>query len=335
MSQEHAKTQGTLLRKIFFLSIPFIVLAVLTALCMTRAPMRFYDGEYPFYEQNRDTIYEKDGYSRVLILGDSVAKMAWRPSEISDDVYNCALGGVSPVEEYYFLKNYLQHNEAPAYLIYTQHITHFVGLDCFWTRGVYFHWLSASEVLDIFAAERSVGDNAVFADDGLLDIPLYYTYSPLYYSTAFFKGLLSSRQPYNEETYARVQNERGWSTLGNGNLEDLELNRIVNFSSFDYSKVIDLYLRKIIDLCGEHGIQFIYQSHPLSERTYDHVDPDMVSGYEAYMSDLQRDYPDAIIHGELFAYDDALYSDSVHLSVEGAALFSNAMKEKYSFVFET
>ena len=59
------------------------------------------------------------GTEHIIILGDSSGKAGIIPDRLGEDVYNVAVGGFSPVEQYFYLKKYLQNGEAPEYIILT------------------------------------------------------------------------------------------------------------------------------------------------------------------------------------------------------------------------
>ena len=74
----------------------------------------FTDQEVPYYLWNREiTNTKQDKKYDVLILGDSVANAAYIPEVLSDHVINLALGGTTPVENYYTMQDWLKYNPAP------------------------------------------------------------------------------------------------------------------------------------------------------------------------------------------------------------------------------
>ncbi len=323
-----------LMLKLFILIIPFICLAIIVPVFMICDPMRFFDGEYAWYRQNSEYAAGHEGYCRVLIMGDSVAKAAWLPSELTNDTYNYSLGGASPIEEYYCLYDYLQNNDAPEYVIYSQMMDHFFAANCFWARGAYFHRLSAAQLLDVYITCKDIEDeNGPFSAKSILDIPLYGSYSPVYYSTAAIKGMVMSRRQSNETAYQAVIEDRGHMYFGEGNSKKIGANQLVEERTFQCGKTIDYYFRKIIELCESYDIEFIYQSCPLTRITYENLKDTYVSDFNAYAEQLQQAYPDVVLNMELYCYDNSLFNDNEHLGVSGAMRFTRAMREKYGYVF--
>ena len=327
------KSIKSLMLKTLAVIAPFIVLSIIVPIMLSNFPLRFYDEEFGWYQQNKDYAESHADYCRVLIMGDSTAKAAWLPAELSDDAYNFALGGASPIEEYYCLRDYLKENKAPEYVIYTQVISHFLDSEVFWSRSAYFHRLEFNEVYDTYKNEKTVLDEKiVFDDKDLIDIVLYYIYSPIYFSSAFMRGLFSSRQEFNEIRYEEAVSNRGRVQMGNGIVNGPA--SVVKDTFFACNKLIDTYLRKIIDLCDENGIQFIFQTAPVSELTYVQLNADLVDEYDSYIKSIQTDYPNVVMNGEFFYYDTDLFYDRSHLSIEGAIKFSREMREKYAYIFD-
>ena len=179
-------------------------------------------------------------------------------------------------------------------------------------------------------------DTTVLGNKNLLDVLLYDTCSPIYYSAAVIKGSLMSREQFNEGRYEEAVQNRGRTEFGVGRSEEEELppSEITKYQTFSCDPLIDRYFRKIIQLCEDNGIRFIYQASPVSDVTYRNLSGEMVEGYNAYMQQIGDAYPDAVVEAELAAYDDALFSDSNHMNREGAAIFSQEMRGKYADVFQ-
>ena len=315
--------------------MPILFLSAVVPAALMTDPMHYFDGEYAWYIENRDFSLPGTDYYRVLILGDSQAKADWVPDFLSEDSYNYSLGGASPIEEYYYLREYLQNNAVPEYVIFTQGIPHFSTVDTLWTRSVYFHRLSLDQAADILSVKKMVNDaDNILGDKDYKDVMLYYLYSPIYYSSAFFKGIFLDRQEANLSMYNEAVSARGHILFGDGNTGGcIKPADIVNESSFEVNALIDVYFRKIIQLCEDYGVKFVYQSAPVSEITYDNLDATVIAQYNGYMMGLRSEYPNAVINAELLTYSNDSFSDSVHLNADGAERFSRQMREKYDYIF--
>ena len=81
--------------RLLLAAMPIMLLAIAIPICLSKAPMRYYDEEYAWFYQNKEYSQRHKDYCRVLIMGDSVAKASWLPDELSADTYNFSLGGVN------------------------------------------------------------------------------------------------------------------------------------------------------------------------------------------------------------------------------------------------
>jgi hypothetical protein len=324
-----------LLFKIFILIvIPFIFSFAL----MNEFPLRFFDGEYSLYQQNKDYSYNHDEYCRVLIMGDSTSKAAWLPTLLTQDTYNFALGGASTVEEYYYLKEYLINNDAPKYLIYTANAYSMSVFPTLWNRSVYFHRITFDDLEDLINNSKNFSDGEYLIQKDGKDIEmfervLYYIYSPTKYGTALVKGLFSyNRYKYNYITYQNVVENRGQTTFGTAIYCD-ELNRLVEYDGFEAPEMFDYYLQEIIKLCDEYNIKFIFQNPPMNKASFEVLNENFIAEFEGYLLQLQVIYPNALIDEKLFCYGNEYFGDKTHLNINGTEKFTLEMKEKYSYIF--
>ncbi len=317
--------------KFTFLILPFICMSILVR-CF---PMFFMDEQYAAFKYNKEYTEGHEKYCRILIMGDSLAKISWIPDELSDDTFNFALLGNSPVENYYYLYEYLQNNEAPKYIFYTQATDRFLySGGNFWKRNLYFHRINADEILDIYKTEKESGGGYIFEEKSLFDAALYLNYSPSCYSAAFINGLMSNRYKKNMDEYNYVVKYRGRTEPGKGKGYN-GVHSIVNYTSFDYNSIPDLYVRKMLELCREKSIKMIYQAPPLNRATYKKLNENFLREYNKYMQKLQDDYPEALINGQFYYYDNIYFNDDwLHLNENGAIKFSREMKQKYNYIFD-
>ena len=100
------KEIGSIVKKLILLLFPFFLL--LPLYCML-FPENYLDGEYAMYRQQQDYVQGKTGTAaRVLIVGDSRTKAGMDPALLWEGSYNIALGGTTPIEGYYALKEYIE-----------------------------------------------------------------------------------------------------------------------------------------------------------------------------------------------------------------------------------
>ena len=127
------KEIGRLFGKLVLLVAPFFV--VLPLYC-AHFQDYYMDDEYAMYHAQRDYLLENQDHNDVIILGDSRTKAGLMPELLSDSTYNLALGGASPIEGYYSLREYLDNHPAPGTLILCYAPMHYMDVDTLWTRTV-------------------------------------------------------------------------------------------------------------------------------------------------------------------------------------------------------
>lgn len=315
---------------LFILLIPFVSISLIVKNNM----MRFMDKEYAWYKQNKDYMESHNEYARVLIMGDSVAKVGWFPRELSDDSYNYSLGGVSPIEEYYYLKEYLKNNKAPEYIIFTQGMDHFWMAETIWDRSIYFHRMSVSDLNEIINVCDKYKDKEILGNKDRIDAFLYKIYSPSQYGTAFCNGLLSSKRfnENNQKIEEAIKN-KGQVLISSGKNPNSSSD-IAKKKRFNCNIVINKYFEQIIDICIDNNIGFVFQSPPLNKATYESLSEPFLKEYQKYMESIQKKYPQTKIDQTVFYYDNKYFEDSVHLNEEGVHKYTSEMKNKYKRVFK-
>lgn len=333
------KGLSKLAMKLAALLLPF-PLAV--AIGMSMFPKDLFDSEYGWYRQHQEYAEGHDEPCRVLIIGDSAAKVACRPELLSEDTYNFSLQGATPIEEYYSLREYLENHKAPAYLVCMNGPWYFVTDEYFWSRQVYFHVLGSDEMRDIEERLRQTGDFSPFNVASLREFrkeaALYRFYAPQKYSVVFLKNLVlnltgnSSRGAY-EANYEYAAANRGQSRYYDRQGNDLPA-LYVDKDSFSPSELIDHYFRALIGLCLENDIQFIFQSPPQNMSSKDSISSGWIDGFVEYMDGIQSDYPEIRVDAGVEWYDSEYFSDAFHLDQTGTERYCAALREKYPYVFD-
>lgn len=298
----------------------------------------FLDGEFGWYESNGCVAVDASESPRVLVLGDSVSKCSWQPSLLSPDTYNYALGGGSVFEEYYYLEQYLDHHEAPEYLIYTSIPSHLTSASTIWTRSIYFHRLDAGQFARMFRTLAGYGAvETILAktpDVALWDEFCYLTFSPLKYRDAFLRGLESDeRLQLNEERFEQVRGDRGWCLFGRSPDTPEPNKGVAGPKEFSPSACARHYLEAIVELCEQHDITFIFQSPWVNEATRAGIEPSFESAWEEYFSTLKAEHPSVIINAAFEGHPNDCFGDVAHLNAHGSVEFCAAMRERYPYVF--
>ena len=91
---------------------------------------------------------------------------------------------------------------------------------------------------------------------------------------------------------------------------------------FMVSDIIDVYLRKMIELCQEKEIKLIIEQLPMNETSYGILQPDFKTHYKEYMMGLAEAYPEVSVAIKPYCYNNEYFGDADHLNAKGCKVFS-------------
>lgn len=316
-----------------FLAKCILATAPLLAICLYTAlfPFGYMDEEYPSWKYQKDASMGNASYN-TLILGDSTAKAGLIPDMLSDEVINLSMGGSTPIEIYYTLERYLKHHDAPesALIMFTPY--HYSFLDTFWQRTMYFNYLSMDETFEVLQNANRVSEQAILTDSYLLDSISYRLRLPNKYLPAMYNSGFIGRRNTNQEIYDAIAANRGQFYFGTAD-GCSDYNYESNYTALNLSPMVDLYMRKLLDLCAENDIRVVLEQAPMNTASYTRLDPVYVEEYTAYMNLLAADYPDIIIDTVIAHYEDAFFGDASHLNEKGATRFTQEILSEYPDLF--
>lgn len=330
------KQIGKLLKKLVIICLPIIIL--FQVICAA-FPMYYLDNEYAMYKQQKDYISENNDYNRVLILGDSRAKASFMPSQLGEDVYNISLGGISPVESYYMLTEYLENHQAPEYLVLAYAPMHLCEASdendnfVLWKRCIYFHTFNDKDFFDLAKNSKNFENTYLVDRDHLyLEYFMHKIYFPTKYAVALQKAMFSNRHQVNVEKYNQMIEQKGYSLFGTSG-ENGGVNGEAKLNDFKASDLSDYYLNAIFALCREKNIQVVLEQLPMTETSYIIIKDDFYLHYDMYLADLQAKNTDVRISRAVQYFDNSLFGDSDHLNTDGAVAFCQMMRDRYPDVF--
>ena len=322
---------GKVLWKGVLLLMPFIIIVMII---MRAAPMYVFDGEYAMYLQQKDYIYENSDYNRVVIIGDSRTKAGFDPKLLSEDTYNLALGGTTAVENYYYLKEYLERKKKPEYLFLSISPDRMLNIDCLWTRSVYFHRIENKDLLDLFQKTQLYkGTEEINIHHKYFELLQYQLFFVTKYGKTCLNGMIEGRLKKNQEIYNTVKENRGQMQFGTKDYCDLTAKE-ADMEDFVPNDILDVYYREIINICEKNGIQVIIESLPINEATYSVCSKKVIKNYMGYLKMIQKQYPDAVVNTDFTYYGNEYFGDASHLNRKGTDKFSKYIKSKYRNIFD-
>lgn len=320
-----------IIRKLLQLFLPIVFIL---SIYSNFFKMYYLDPEYPMYAQQKEFITSGSENAQILIIGDSRTKADFICSQLSDSTYNIGLGGATPLEGYYHLKNYLSHHTKPKTVIIAYAPFHYMDVDTFYSRSIYFHNLDFKDVLDVYDQAKSFKDvDKILIQNYGIEYAMYYLHLPNKYAVAMRKAGFVFRFKENQKKYLSVQNSRGHSFYGLLDSSD-SFNAEAKVKDFEDSDILDDYLSKMLDLCIENDIQVILEQTPINEASHQIITEDFKKNYRTYLEKLQNEHPTALIHPNFYWYENQYFGDADHLNPSGANVFTQYIKEKYSTVFE-
>ena len=310
----------------------FAALFLLFDLCIWIIPHMYYgDIEYPYWEEQKDYITEGGKDNEILFMGDSVPKVGILPDVISDKSYNISIGGVTAIEMYYALNTYLKRNAPPKKIFIAFSPIHYAHLEWFHTRTVYFHYLSFSETMEAEGVILNDEDILFYEKPGILldDIECFLRFPNKYYLTIRDSRL--KRKALNDEKYRLTREAKGrmyfppvpdWK-------EEYEDNKYLKYG-FKKRESIEYYLKKLLYLAGQNDIEVHIIQMPVNNLTYQSIkNSGYLADFENYMQSL-KDETGADIETKIPVYDSEYFDDQMHLSKQGAKIYSKFLKEKYN-----
>lgn len=294
--------------------------------------MKYFDGEYPAWIQQKNYTHNKGNESQIIFLGDSAFKAAVFPELIADDAYNLSLGGAGPIEMYYSFKNYLDNHPKPQKVFISFGAMHFIYLKRYEDRTLYFHFLSPTEQIESQINIFKYGDIPIsYMPTMLVDNLMFMIRSPVKYFQTIKKSELK-RDSLNEEIYNKLSLERGHMFFGNDPnwYEHYQPHEQLQVD-FKLLAVEDFYMRELLKLCIDNQISVKMVQTPINQMTYETTSHyNYFQPYFEYLKKLSNELEIEIeIETEPLFYDIKLFGDHLHVNEEGAILYTKQLKDKY------
>ncbi|MBD5465958.1 MAG: hypothetical protein HDR22_09130 [Lachnospiraceae bacterium] len=326
MWKEIGKTAG----KLLILLVPFFVLLPLYCRFF---PEYYMDDEYAMYRQQKDYVQGSTGNDRIVILGDSRAKAGFVPDLLSGDCYNLSLGGATPIEGYYTLKEYLANHPLPETVVLSYAPMHYMDVDTLWTRSVYFHTMDTEDFMEIIKTAKEYKDQeSILIDNYPMEYVMYQTYMPNKYATALKKAGFLFRYRKTKAKYAQMEESRGQSYYGTAKSSD-SFNGEAKVTDFRENDVITHYMEQIFSLCQANKIQVIVKNMPMNEASYSILTEDFKNHYTQYMDTLAEKYETVVFDTKIHSYPNDCFGDADHLNPKGTKKFCQALMEAYPALF--
>lgn len=308
-----------------------VILPVLIVCIYTwKNPLAYMDEEAPYYVWNREiTNKVSEKHYKTVILGDSTANAAYMPEQLSDTTINLALGGATPFTNYYIMREWLAHHEAPDTCYISFYDNHFIQEDSFWTRVMYTHRFSFKDSFKILLEAVRFDEPTILTQNYWADFLSYRLWLPNKYITALLHAGFHERKETNKETL-RLNTIHGGRYIARTNYE-YEPTDTITYEQFRAKGLFDEYYKKLIRLCIDSGITVRLIKLPDPDNTV-FIDPYHDEFY-AYYKNIKKEFPTVTLDWfPVYAHE--YFADAWHLNNHGALAFSTELKKKYPDDFD-
>ena len=310
-----------LAKNFILISIPLIVLCVLAYVL----PMSYMSVEYVMWDEEFENSENPYISADTLIIGDSRAKSSVLPALFHEDTYNIAIGGATPIEMYYAVENYLEHNGAPKNAVVVFAPYHFCDIDN-WDQTLYFNFLSADEIAEAYTLGLSYRDPVVTKKGRIPDMISYRLRLPSKYLAQMYESRFTGRKEVNREKFDSIREDLGYCEFGSADGDDGETYE-VRHETFDYSELVVYYYEKLIAMLEDNGVNVLIAQPPINQASADALHQEFLDGFTSYMKDVASRHPGMDVIPEIPVYPNSLFGDSIHVNRHGAEVYTEELKQ--------
>lgn len=313
--------KARLAKNFILISIPLILLCILAYVF----PMSYMTVEYVMWDEEFENSESPYMAAKTLIIGDSRAKSSVLPAMLHEDTYNIAIGGATPIEMYYAVENYIEHNGAPENAVVVFAPYHFCDIDN-WDQTLYFNFLSADEIAEVYFRGLNTKDPIVACKGRIPDMLSCRLRLPSKYLAQMYESKLVGRKQENLDKFNSIRADLGYCEFGSADGDDGETYE-VRHETFDYSPLVVYYYERLIDMLDENNVNVIIAQPPINQASADALHQEFADGFTAYMRDIASRHPDMEVLPELVVYPNSLFGDSIHVNRKGAEVFTGELKK--------
>lgn len=318
----------------------FLVLVPgMVALYIATQPMNYANPAYALWSYQFE-IARSDAHSagdcsgpcnaRILIVGDSRAQAALVPQAVGDEVRSLALMSGTPVDVYFLLRDYLDHHDAPEWIVFSFAPFHLQRIDerMFWNNSVKFGAHGFEDFLTIVDRTQRHNEPMLHGAGRVRVISewlLHRAMFPPYYMTELKEAGLTGRRDENLTVLSEIVAQRGHYLFGRAPASS-GISEEAKLEGFEPSGVVDEYLRDGIALAQHSGSRVHLRAMPMNESSRRRVAPRFETEYRSYIESLGRSFPAMVAYGELEALPDSHFGDGGHVNSRGAKRASNDLR---------
>ncbi|MCR5650362.1 MAG: hypothetical protein K6F86_04210 [Lachnospiraceae bacterium] len=311
-------TLKRMLKNLILVLAPLIILVLFTALF----PLSYMSEEYVMWYEEWSYVNHSDVKTDMLILGDSRAKSSLIPALMDHDgsIYNIAIGGATPIEMYYAVKNHIIHHGAPKEAVVIFAPYHFCDIDN-WDQTLFNNYLSVSEITEVYENAFKFHNGTVLKDGWFTDELSFRLRLPNKYLAQIYDARFLGYEDRNRARLDMVRGERGYCEFGSDPGNDGESYE-VHHKVFDSDPLVLYYFDELIGLLQKNGVKVTIMQSPVNETSNELITSEFRQGYADHLASLEAKYPQITVYKEIPCYENEYFGDNNHLNRKGAERFT-------------
>jgi hypothetical protein len=308
--------------------------------------------DYPLWRYKMEVMEGKISFAdspQVLFLGDSTATAAINPIDYNQPSLSLAIGGTTPVEMYYALKNYLKHYPAPRKIIYVLTPYHYAFQEIFAKKTLTYRFLSWEELREVGATMQKFknyfypvgvtlsgleGLGFLLSPPSLFLLDIFLSQlalSPLQQASLSKDLILAHKKDQHAEVYKKIVKDQGHLSFGDQPIGVGAPNE-VHFLNFRPNPVFHDYLKRTIALALEHKIQFILEQAPIKSSSFFLMTDRFKTDYIDFLRSLSvpPEHQALLrVQERFFPLSDDHFTDSTHVNLMGMQAYQAYVQQRY------
>ncbi len=261
------------------------------------------------------------GKPQLLFLGDSRINAAIDFKKIPQ-AWSLATGGTTPIENYYFLKRFIELYGKPKLVILSISPRFLSEKYAFWPYAVRNDFFNFNEYKEIFSYVKKYPNDTIFSNFFWGKIILYKLHYPAYYQYDIYRNKVFFAYAKNKKFIRRMIENRGGRPIPNLKDSCSEANYETRYKNFHPSSILTAYLYKMIEVCQDSNIDFVFIAMPMNRTSERLLKPLFVKNYVNFMRKIKSHYPQFLISDTLYFYPDSLFGDPSHLNAKGKKIYT-------------
>lgn len=289
----------------------------------------YMNSEFPMWENVKNV---KNNKFNTIFIGDSRLKAGLKPLIFDYNTIssiNLAVGGGTPIEGYYTLKNYLKNNKKPKYLLLSYAPFHLVSQDTFWKRTVRFNFLEDNLLEEVIDKGNTIENNNETL--GNSEKLISFKFNTSKYFIEFIKGILYRRWIDNKRISEELVVSKGHYIFGSSDFS-AGLNEEAWMNEFVPSILLNYYFEELLKLANQNNIIIFYYSMPFNESSYKKINKEFKYSYDDYINDLSIIYNIKLLN-KLYYLPNENFGDASHL-YKGIDNVSMDIRNKFKLFVE-